>query len=102
MNLFMLYFRLVFMTDAKKHQIAKESWGKWSFYTDIIVFLIIGVCLYLLIQNSYNAGMLIDEPYMLSQAWFAIAGIVGLLAICLTWIFFRLYRYRGQLERRYR
>ncbi len=92
------------MTDARTHQIAKETWDRWSFYIDVVVFLIIGICMYLLIQHSYYAGMYqtSERMYELSQEWFTIAGIVGLLAICLTWIFFRLYRYRGQLERRYR
>ncbi len=91
------------MTDARTHQIVKETWNRWSFYIDVIVFLIIGICLYLLIQHSYYAGMYQTiGGARLSQEWFTIAGIVGLLAICLTWIFFRLYRYRGQIEQRYR
>ncbi len=86
------------MTGAGKQQIDKEMWNKVSFYIDVIVFAIIAVCIYFLIVLSYAAGSSSDSD----QIWFSIAGCVAFLAICLTWIFFRLYRYRGQLERRYR
>ncbi len=86
------------MTETRKQQIDKETWGKVSFYIDIVVFAIIAVCIYLLIQLSYAAGGSANSD----QIWFSIAGVVAFLAICLTWIFFRLFRYRGQIERRYR
>lgn len=90
------------MIDNKKQQVDKETWGKMSFYIDIIVFFIIAICLYLLIQQSYYAGMNHDvSGIRLSQQWFRISGIVGILAVCLTWIFFRLFRYRGQIQQRY-
>jgi len=86
------------MTEARKQQVDKETWDKMSFYIDIVVFAIIAICIYLLIQLSYAAGQTVESD----QLWFSIAGVVAFLAICLTWIFFRLFRYRGQLERRYR
>ena len=91
------------MVEARKQQIDKETWDKMSFYIDIVVFAIIAICIYLLIQHSYYAGMYQSTGgAVLSQEWFTVAGVVAFLAICLTWIFFRLFRYRGQLERRYR
>jgi len=86
------------MAETKKQQIDKETWGKMSFYIDVIVFAIIAVCIYLLIQLSFTAGMTNNND----QIWFSIAGVVAFLAICLTWIFIRLFRYRGQVEQRYR
>jgi preprotein translocase subunit SecG len=88
------------MTGTRKQQIDKETWNKMSFYIDIIVFAIIAICIYLLIQHSYSAGLNSGTP-LEAQEWFTIAGIVAFLAICLTWIFFRLYRYRGEIEKRY-
>ena len=91
------------MTEARKQKIDKETWSKISFYVDIIVFAIIAICIYLLIQNSFYAGNKLDAGgFVLSQAWFNIAGIVAFLAICLTWVFIRLFRFRGQIERRYK
>jgi preprotein translocase subunit SecG len=92
------------MTEARKQQIDRETWDKMSFYIDIVVFAIIAICIYLLIQHSFHAGKIsgLASGTVLSQAWFTIAGIIAFLAICLTWIFFRLFRYRGQIERRYR
>ena len=90
------------MTGTRKQQIDKETWNKMSFYIDIVVFAIIAICIYLLIQHSYYAGMYQTiGGTRLSQEWFTVAGIVAFLAICLTWIFFRLYRYRGEIEKRY-
>ena len=91
------------MTDARKQQIDRETWDKMSFYIDIVVFAIIAICIYLLIQHSYYAGMYQSVGgTVLSQEWFTIAGVVAFLAICLTWIFSRLFRYRGEIEKRYR
>jgi preprotein translocase subunit SecG len=90
------------MIDNKKQQVDKETWSKMSFYIDIIVFFIIAICLYLLIQQSYYAGMYQSVGGIrLSQQWFRISGVIGILAVCLTWIFFRLFRYRGQIQQRY-
>jgi len=89
------------MTETRKQQIDKEIWDKWSFYIDIIVFAIIGICIYLLIKHSYYAGLYRGSG-LESQEWLTIAGVVGFFAICLTWIFIRLYMYRGQIEKRYR
>jgi hypothetical protein len=91
------------MTETRKHQIDREIWGKWSFYIDIVVFIIIAIFIYLLTIDSYSAGTLeLLGGWKLSQAWFVIARDVAFLAVGLTWIFFRLYKYRGELERRYR
>jgi hypothetical protein len=89
------------MKETKKQQIDKDTWNKWSFYIDIIVFAIIAICIYLIIQHSYAAGMNSGAPTE-AQEWFTIAGAVALISICLTWIFTRLYRYRGEIEKRYR
>jgi len=89
------------MTEPRKQQIDKETWRKWSFYIDIIVFAIIAVCIYFLIQHAYAAGLNSGAPGE-AQEWFIISGVVAFLAICLTWIFIRLYWYRGEIEKRYR
>ena len=88
------------MAGSKKQQIDREAWSKISFYIDIIVFAIIAICIYLLVQHSYYAGMYMGEIRE-TQELFLIAFIVAVLAICLTWVFVRIYRYRGELEKRY-
>jgi hypothetical protein len=92
---------MVFMTETKKHQIDKKSWSKWSFYVDIIVFLIIALCIYILIRLSYEAGTLqAVGGVALTNKWLFIVADVAFLAVGLAWVFFELYRFRG-LARRY-
>jgi len=91
------------MTNAGTHQIAKETWDRWSFYIDAIIFIIIAVLITMLIKDSIFVGILEDSSgRALTNAWFNIARDIVILAVALTWIFFRLYQYRGKLERRYR
>jgi hypothetical protein len=91
------------MVEGRTHQIDKESWRKWSFYIDVIVFIIIAICIYLLIADSYRAGTYQSAGgVVLSNAWLTIARDVAFIAVALSWVFFRMYMYRGELYRRYR
>jgi hypothetical protein len=91
------------MIDSKPQQIDKQAWNKVSFYIDIIVFIVIAIAIYFVIQNSYEAGKIAGVQFggdQLSSAWFNVARDIAFLAFGLAWIFFRLYTYRGQIARR--
>ncbi len=34
----------------------KKTWNKWSFYINVVIFIIIAVVIYLLILDAFNAG----------------------------------------------
>jgi NhaP-type Na+/H+ or K+/H+ antiporter len=95
---------LDFMVDTRIHQIDKKTWHKWSFYINLIIFIIIALAIYLLIIDSYNAGQIAQsQAYgtdQLSQAWLAIGRDIAFLAICLTYVFSILYRYQRLIIRR--
>ncbi|MFW6121766.1 MAG: hypothetical protein ACOC80_12850 [Petrotogales bacterium] len=91
------------MKEPYIHQIDKKTWNKWSFYINIVVFIIIAISVYLLIIDSYNAGKLASQLYggdQISQAWLFIARDVAFLAITLTYIFFQLFKYQRIIIRR--
>jgi len=92
------------MAETRIHQIDKKTWNKWSFYINIIIFIIIALVIYLLIIDSYNAGKIASAQVygadQLSQAWLTIGRDIAFLAICLTYVFFILYRYQRLIIRR--
>jgi uncharacterized BrkB/YihY/UPF0761 family membrane protein len=92
------------MVENRMHQIDKKTWYKWSFYLNIIMFIIIAVALFLLIIDSYHAGQLAaSEAYgtdALSQAWLIIVRDVAILAVAFTYVFFIIFRYQRMISRR--
>ena len=90
------------MVESRLHQINKKTWNKWSFYLNIIVFIVIALFIILLILDSYNAGKLAGHVSgdQLSQAWIYIARDVAFLAIALTWTFFQLFKSQLLIMRR--
>ena len=90
------------MVESRLHQINKKTWNKWSFYLNIIVFIVIALFIILLILDSYNAGKLAGQGSgdQLSQAWIYIARDVAFLAIALTWTFFQLFKSQLLIMRR--
>lgn len=91
------------MIDSKPQQIDKHTWNKVSFYIDILIFIIIAVSVYILIIYSYKAGQasVLSGAGELTNNMLYVAAAVAFLSVGLTWIFFRLYSYRGQLARRH-
>jgi len=91
------------MVKTQIHQIDKKTWNKWSFYVNIVVFIVIAVSIYLLIIDSYAAGKLASQTYsgdQLSQAWLFIARDIAFLAVCFTIVFFQLFKYQRLIIRR--
>jgi hypothetical protein len=37
--------------------VGKKTWNKWSFYINVIIFIIVAVFIYLLFTDAYSAGM---------------------------------------------
>ena len=90
------------MVETPLHQINKKTWNKWSFYLNIIVFILIALFIFLLILDAYNAGKLAGHATgdQLSQAWIYIARDIAFLAISLTWVFFQLFKNQLLIMRR--
>lgn len=91
------------MAESGMHQVDRNTWNKWSFYINIIVFIIIAIFISLLIIDSYGVGKLVYENKggdMISQAWLNIARDVAFLAIGLTYVFFQLFKYQRLISRR--
>jgi hypothetical protein len=80
----------------------KKTWNKWSFYINIVLFIIIGVFIYLLILDAFNAGTLYAEndTNLLTNAWFAIVRDVAFLSVSLVILFVQMFNYYRQLSRR--
>ena len=80
----------------------KKTWNKWSFYINVVLFIIIAVFIYLLILDAFNAGTLYAEndTSLLTNAWFAIVRDVAFLAVCLVILFVQIFNYYRQLSRR--
>ena len=83
------------MTESGAHQIDKKTWNKWSFYINIVVFIIIAIFIYLLIIDSYNAGLGAGP-----NAWLYVSRDIAFLAVSLTIIFFQLFKYQRIVIRR--
>ena len=44
------------MSENPVLSVDKKTWNKWSFYINVIIFIIIAVFIYLLILDAFNAG----------------------------------------------
>jgi hypothetical protein len=81
------------MVNGMFHKMNKETRYKWSFYINIILFFIIGISIFLLIVDSYNAGKgVASGGDALSQAWLLISRDVAFLSISFALIFFQFFR----------
>ena len=82
------------MADNQFQLIDKKTWNKYSFYVNIIVFIIIGISIFFTIIDSYTAGKLASGSGgdILSTAWVHVIRDVAFLAIGFTWVFFQLFK----------
>ena len=81
------------MTDKTFSYISRQTWYRWSFYINIVLFFIIAVSIFLLILDSYNAGKIFNAGGdLLSQAWLNIARDIAFLSISLALVFFQFFR----------
>jgi hypothetical protein len=80
----------------------KKTWNKWSFYINVIIFIIIAVFIYLLIKDSMEVGrqMVGSDTNLLSNAWFVVVRDIAFLAAGLVILFVQMFNYYRQLSRR--
>ena len=82
------------MAQSQFQMINKKTWNKYSFYINILVFVIIGLMIYMIILDTYQAGILARSGAgdSVSKAWIYVVRDVAFLAVALTWVFFQLFR----------
>ncbi|KYK22818.1 hypothetical protein AYK25_10310 [Thermoplasmatales archaeon SM1-50] len=80
----------------------KKTWSKWSFYLNVVIFIIIAVVIYLLILDAFHAGIVYvqSDPTLLTNAWIAVVRDVAFLAVGLVILFVQMFNYYRQLSRR--
>jgi hypothetical protein len=80
----------------------KKTWNKWSFYLNVLIFIIIAVFIYLLILDAFHAGRVYvqNDPTLLTNAWIAVVRDVAFLAVGLVILFVQMFNYYRQLSRR--
>jgi uncharacterized membrane protein len=94
--------RFVFMSENPGLSVDKKTWNKWSFYLNVVIFIIIAVFIYLLIFDAFNAGNVFtrNDPTLLTNAWIAVVRDVAFLTVGLVILFVQMFNYYRQLSRR--
>jgi hypothetical protein len=90
------------MSENPVLPVDKKTWNKWSFYINVILFIVVAVFIYLLIVDSFNAGKVFfeNDATLLTNAWFVIVRDVAFLAAALVILFVQMFNYYRQLSRR--
>ena len=65
---------------------SKRTWYKWSIYINAILFFVVIIVVYFLIQDSITAGRLGGSKYL------NIVRDVAALAVVLAFIFYQFFR----------
>jgi hypothetical protein len=92
--------RLVYMKENSVFSVDKKTWNKWSFYINVIIFIIIAVFIWLLIRDAYAVGTVYNNASALTDAWFMVVRDVAFLAVGLVILFVQMFNYYRQLSRR--
>ena len=88
------------MSENPVFPVDKKTWNKWSFYINVVLFIIVAVFIWLLIQDAYHAGTVFDRASDLTDAWIAVIRDVAFLAVGLVILFVQMFNYYRQLSRR--
>ena len=98
----MLFVGWCDMSENPILPVDKKTWNKWSFYINVIIFIIVAVFIYLLIRDAYDAGQVSvqNNTNLLTDAWFVIVRDIAFLAAGLVILFVQLFNYYRQLSRR--
>ena len=90
------------MVEEFLRKTSKKTWYKWSFYLNIILFFIIAVWIYFVVNDAWNAGKWYFEQSSTEYtSWmFALARDVAILAVALSLIFVQLIRNISTIIRR--
>jgi hypothetical protein len=82
------------MVEGILRQTGKKTWYKWSLYINIILFFIVALSIYLLIEDSIKLGE-VGGPQ-----WKLVARDIAFLAVALALIFFQFFRNLFTMMRR--
>jgi len=77
----------------KLHQIGKQTWYRWSFYINVVLFFIVAFLIYLLTRDCLDYRST-------SSSWMYVTRDLVLLAIALAFIFFQFFRNLMTIMRR--
>ncbi len=90
------------MSETQVLPVDKRTWNKWSFYINVVLFIIVAVFIYLVILDAFNAGTVFagSDPTLLTNAWIAVVRDVAFLAVGLVILFVQMFNYYRQLSRR--
>jgi len=81
------------MVENVIRQTSKKTWYKWSFYFNIILFLLAAVFVYLVVKDAYAAGIAYGlEDTDSTGELFALARDVAILGVIMALIFFQFVR----------
>ena len=90
------------MSENPVLPVDKKTWNKWSFYINVVIFIVIAIFIFLLIVDAYSAGIISTEnnATSLTNAWIVIVRDVAFLAVGLVILFVQMFNYYRQLSRR--
>jgi hypothetical protein len=90
------------MSEKPGLSVDKKTWNKWSFYINVVLFIVVAVFIYLVIIDSFNAGKVYaqSDVTLVTNAWFVIVRDVAFLAAALVILFVQMFNYYRQLSRR--
>ena len=82
------------MVDNIVRQTSKKTWYKWSVYINIILFFIVAIMLYLVINDAYQAGVVggNDPLGTNTDEMFALARDIAILGVVVALIFFQFFK----------
>ncbi|HVQ00081.1 MAG TPA: hypothetical protein VMT57_01065, partial [Candidatus Thermoplasmatota archaeon] len=74
------------MSENPVLPVDKRTWNKWSFYINVILFIVVAVFIYLVIMDAFNAGRSYfeNDVTLLTNAWFVVVRDVAFLAAALV------------------
>ena len=83
------------MVESWVHQVDKTTWNKFSFYINIMLFIVVAIATIFLILDSYGAGKIAASGTsgdLLSIAWISIVRDIAFFSVALALIFFQFFR----------
>ena len=87
------------MVEEFLRKTSKKTWYKWSFYLNIVLFFIVAIWIYFVVNDAWNAGKFYASSEY-STWMFALTRDVAILAAALVIIFVQLIRNTSTIIRR--
>jgi hypothetical protein len=89
--LHLLIWSLEIMVENIIRQTTKKTWYKWSFYINIILFFIVAIFIYFVVNDAWWAGRAYENSEC-SDELFALARDISILAIAIALLFFQFFK----------